>query len=619
MCGITGYLALDLATDCREAPTILAAMAAALQHRGPDGEGYFPGPEVCFGFKRLAIVDLEGGGQPHFNEDHSIVSICNGEIYNEAELRAGLIARGHRFRSHSDVEVLVHLYEELGAGMVEKLRGQFAFALYDRRQRRFLAARDHVGICPFFYAVHNNVLLFASEIKALLHYPGFRPGIDPAGLDQILTFPGLASPRTMFQGVQALPAGHLLQVAAGALQVREYWDLLYPLATDAADPLPAAQLGEELLESLTRSVQRRLRADVPVGFYMSGGLDSSLVARLIHRLRPDADWDAFSIGFDLEHLDEQPYQKLALSGIAARRHVTVFNWQGIASRLPQAVWHAETPLKESYNTCSLALAEMVHAHGYKVILSGEGADELFGGYVGYRLDPLRRPDPYPTAEQLLEEEIRQRLWGDRNFHYEREFHPFRELKSALYAPELAERMPEFESTGAAFLNRDRLIGRDPFHQRSYLDFKLRIADHLLADHGDRVAMAHSVEARYPFLDVDLIELVRTIPPTLMIRQGVEKALLKDVATNIVPPAIINREKFAFVAPGSDYLLRHDRQFVEDYLSYDRVKRENFFNPETIERLKEMTLEEGFSVNQTFDNDLLMAALTFSIFLEKFGG
>ncbi|AMV71108.1 asparagine synthase (glutamine-hydrolyzing) [Desulfuromonas carbonis] len=619
MCGITGYFALDFATDCRDAAVILPRMAAALVHRGPDGEGYFTGPEVCFGFRRLAIVDLEGGGQPHFNEDGSLVSICNGEIYNEPELRAELLARGHTFRSRSDVEVLVHLYEEYGDNLVDHLRGQFAFALYDRRARRFLAARDQIGICPFYYAIHQGQLLFASEIKALLQYPGFRPAIDPAGLDQILTFPGLASPQTMFQGVKSLPAGQLLRVASGRLEVQEYWDLDYPLAAEPAPSRDPALLCEELLATLTRAVERRLRADVPVGFYLSGGLDSSLVARLIQRLRPADHWDCFSIGFAQAEIDEQAFQELALSGMDARRHLTVFDWQGIASRLPQVIRAAETPLKESYNTCSLALSAMVRDQGYKVVLSGEGADELFGGYVGYRLDRLRRPAPFPTPEQLLEGETRQRLWGDADFYYERDYHAFRELKGALYAPALAAALDTFESTGNPVLNRERLRGRDPFHQRSYIDFKLRIADHLLADHGDRVAMAHSVEGRYPFLDLDLIELVRGIQPRLMIAQGVEKALLKQTATDIVPPAIVNREKFAFVAPGSDYLLRHDRQFVLDYLSFERVKRENYFNPETVERLKEMALEEGFSLNQTFDNDLLMVVLTFSLFLEEYGG
>lgn len=617
MCGITGYIAIDGTTDCREAPQVLARMAAALHHRGPDDDGYYYGPEVCFGFKRLAIVDLAGGGQPHYNEERTVISVCNGEIYNERELRAALLARGHVFRSHSDVEVLVHLYEEYGDTMVERLRGQFAFALYDHRHRRFLAARDQIGICPFFYAVHNGTLLFASEIKSLLQYPGFRPAIDARGLDQILTLPGLASPQTMFCGVKALPAGHLLCLADGELAVREYWDLIYPTKSaelSAADP---RQLQEEVRQLLTSAVERRLRADVPVGFYLSGGLDSSLIARLIQQLRPDTEWDCFSIGFKQKELDEQDFQTLALSGLRARHHVEIFGWEGISARLPQAVRHAETPLKESYNTCSLALSAMVRNNGYKVVISGEGADELFGGYVGYRLDPLRQAPAFPSAEELLEQEIRLRLWGDRHFHYEREFHPFGELKTALYSSDLAADLSSFACTEQPLLNQERLIGRDPFHQRSYIDFKLRIADHLLADHGDRVAMAHSVEARYPFLDVDLIELVRTIPPRMMIRAGREKALLKEAAANLVPAAIINREKFAFVAPGSDYLLRHDHQFVEDYLSFDRVKRENVFNPEAIERLKGMAREDGFTLNQTFDNDLLMVALTFSLFLEEF--
>lgn len=617
MCGISGYLALDFDTDCRESESILSKMTGALKHRGPDEEGYYHGPGVCFGFSRLAIVDLETGQQPHYNEDRSIVCICNGEIYNYPELRADLLGRGHKFRGQSDVEVLVHLYEEKGEAFVERLRGQFAFALYDSKRKVFLAARDHVGICPFFYSIHEGSLIFASEVKALLQYPGFCPSIDPRGLDQLLTFPGLVSPQTMFLGVSSLPAGHLLKIVHNEAEVHEYWDLNYPLATESLPVIEESVIAEQLRELLITAVERRLQADVPVGFYLSGGLDSSLVARLIHQLQPEQNWDCFSIGFNQSQIDERHYQSVALAGLNVRQNLAVFDWQQISARLPGVIWHSETPLKESYNTCSLALSEMVKNADYKVVLTGEGADELFGGYAGYRLDKLRKPSLFPDPEQLLERDVRNRLWGDEEFIYERDYYAFRELKDALYSSDLSASLDEIESTQKSVVNLDKLAGRDTFHKRSYIDFKLRIADHLLADHGDRAAMANSVEARYPFLDIDLIDYVRSIPPSMMIRGGVEKHLLKRAAQGLVPQPILNREKFAFVAPGSDYLLRNNPEFVQDYLSCERVKRENYFDPVTVERLKKMTLEEGFSINQTFDNDLLMVVLTFSIFLDQF--
>ncbi|PLX74209.1 MAG: asparagine synthase (glutamine-hydrolyzing) [Desulfuromonas sp.] len=617
MCGISGYFALDFETDCRHAEQILGAMAATLEHRGPDEVGYQAGPEVCFGFTRLAIIDLETGQQPHYNEDRSVVCICNGEIYNHRELREDLEKKGHRLRTRSDVEVLVHLYEEHGDALVDRLNGQFAFALYDRSRRRFLGARDHVGICPFYYCIIGGHLVFASEIKAIFQYPGFQPVIDRSGLDQILTFPGLASPRTMFEGVKALPPGHLLIADGGAPRVCEYWDLEYPQTGRLETPRNSDEVTEQLRALLTRAVERRLQADVPVGFYLSGGLDSTLVARLIHQLRPSDNWDCFSIGFDQAAIDEQRFQNIALQGIKAQRHLTLFDWKQISTRLPQAIWHAETPLKESYNTCSLALSSMVRGAGYKVILTGEGADELFGGYVGYRLDRLRQPEEFPEPEHILEQDLREQLWGDRYFVYERDYYALRSMKEAIYSEELVAGLDAFDSTCSPVVNLQRLVGRDPFHRRSYIDFKLRIADHLLADHGDRVAMANSVEARYPFLDIELIEFVRTIPPAMMIRDGVEKHLLKQAAAPLVPKEIVGREKFAFVAPGSDYLLRHDREFIMDYLSTERIKRDNYFNPATVARLQEMARDEGFTINQTFDNDLLMIILTFNIFLDQF--
>ncbi len=617
MCGVSGFFSLDFSTDTREARPILEAMARSLHHRGPDSCGYHVGADVCFAFTRLAIVDLQTGDQPLYSEDRQLVCICNGEIYNYQRLREELIAKGHTFATGSDVEVILHLYEEVGDRLVEYLRGQFAFALYDGKRQIFLAARDQVGICPFYYSVHQGRLLFASEIKALLQYPGFNPGMALKGLDQILTFPGPVSPQTLFEGVYALPPGHLLKVADGRLTTEAYWDLDYPRLDSSSSVRSADDYRELLIERLQEAVALRLNADVPVGFYLSGGLDSTFIGRLIHHLRPEQRWSCFSIGFVEQAIDEQRHQQQALKGLDVDHHVSLFDWEQMANRLVTAVRHAESPLKESYNTCSLALSEMVRNNGYKVVLSGEGADELFGGYVGYRLDRLRTPDPFPDMDEILEQDVREGLWNDRHFYYERDYHGFNELKQGLYSPDLSARLDTFNCTARSPVDTSKLEGRDPFHKRSYIDFKLRIADHLLADHGDRVAMAHSVEARYPFLDTELIKAVREIPPALMIQGGTEKYLLKQAARGYVPDAVIEREKFAFVAPGSDYLMRNNRDFVESYLGEARIRNHNIFNWDTVKRLKDNCIGSTGSINQTFETDLLMIVLTTSIFLEEF--
>ncbi|MBD3266703.1 asparagine synthase (glutamine-hydrolyzing) [bacterium] len=617
MCGITGII------DCFEPTSIntqlLQTMTQCLRHRGPDDVGYHTLPGVGFGFNRLSIVDLATGNQPHFNEDHSLFSICNGELYNYREIREELESKGHQFRTQCDVEILVHLYEEHGTEFIRRLNGQFAFAIYDRNKRRLLLARDHVGIAPLFYTQTQKQFLFGSEIKSLLSHPAISREVNLTGLDQIVTFPGLVSPTTMFKDVHSLKPGHYLILQEGKVHLQEYWDLHYPQMADISHDKTETGYIQGLDERLTEAVRFRLQADVPVGFYISGGLDSSLIAAKIHALTPREQRHSFSITFPQAEINERRYQQIMAEQVGSIHHETVFDHGEIIKRLQDVIYYAECPLKESYDTCSLALSELVHRAGLKVVLTGEGADELFAGYVGYRLDQNRewRQDAGFDAEAMLEEELREELWGDSAFFYERDYYAFRETKSALYSPRLAERMHEFDSTQAPVVDRNKIRHRHPLHQRSYVDFKLRIADHLVADHGDRVAYANSVEARYPFLDPTLIDYAATMPPDLFVREDIEKYLLRQVAKPYLPSPIMEREKFGFVAPGSPYLLQNRVEWVQDLLSYERIRRQGYFNPDTVERLKTIYSQPGASINTTFELDLLMIVLTFQIFADCF--
>ncbi len=619
MCGIAGVLRLSDESPPVD-PGSISRMTEQLRHRGPDDGGQFVAPEVGLGFTRLSIIDLEGGNQPHFNEDKSVVSVCNGEIYNYVELRDELKRAGHGFRSQCGVEVLTHLYEQAGTDFISRLNGQFAFAIYDQRRRELLLGRDQTGIAPLFYAIVNGQLIFASEIKALLEYPGVSREVNPAGLDQFFTFPGIVSPVTMFQGIHALPPGHYLRASRGNIETVEYWDLTYP-RRDELGPVGDEQVSADEIEAaIEQAVRYRLQADVPVGFYLSGGLDSSLIAALIRQLRPQEQFDSFSIAFSDSGIDERSFQQIMATQVESRHHETEFDPGEVLSRLRTAVLHAETPLKESYNTCSLALSELVRRSGLKVVLSGEGADELFGGYVGYRFDQQRaaggnggRFDP----ETLLENEIRERLWGDPDFFYERDYLGLREMKSALYSPAMLDELDSFDATRVSPVDVSKIQGRHPIHKRSYLDFKLRLSDHLVADHGDRVAYANSIEARYPFLDARLIDSLTGVHPDLLVRNSTEKYLLRQVARRHVPEAVRSREKFAFVAGGSPWILQQNAEWVNDLLAPDTIKRQGYFNPQTIERLRTMYSQDGFTVNTTFESDLLMIVLTFGIFLETF--
>jgi asparagine synthase (glutamine-hydrolysing) len=613
MCGFVGYLDLRMARSVDEA--LLLNMMGTIVHRGPDSSGRFVEDGIGCGFQRLSIVDLEGGDQPLYNEDESLVLLCNGEIFNYRELREPLLQRGHTFRTFSDVEVLLHLYEEEGIDFLHKLNGQFAFCLYDRKKRHLFLVRDQLGIIPLYYTIVEGWLIFASEIKAIIAHPLVPREVDLLGLDQILSFPGLVSPRTMFRGIKSLNNGQYISAHDAHMQVNEYWDLDYPKVGELSYTRPEAEYIEQLLDLFAQSVSYRLQADVPVGLYLSGGLDSSLIAAMVRRLSPTARRHTFSIAFPGQQMCEAKYQRLMAGLTESVHHELPCDTSLIQKTLPAAIYHSECPLKESYNTASLALSASARAHGIPVILTGEGSDELFAGYVGYRFDQYRRESQRYNLETLLEDELREQLWGDKALFYEKDYAAFRETKAALYSSAVNDHLEAGDCLSAGVINTNRVQGRHVLHQRAYLDFKLRLCDHLISDHGDRMAMAHSIEARYPFLDLRLVEFSKSIPPALKLKQSREKYIVKKVAEGLVPSEIVNREKFGFVAHASPALL--DGAWANDLLSYERIRRHGYFNPDTVEWLKKQYTQKGFKLNIPFDDDLLMIVLTFNLFLEIF--
>lgn len=594
-------------------------MTASLEHRGPDSAGFFREAGLGLGFRRLRIIDLEGGEQPMTNEDGSLVLACNGEVFNHRELRRELEQRGHQFRSRCDVEVLLHLYEEHGVDLLRRINGQFAFALYDRREGTLLLARDPFGVNPLHYTVCDGTLIFASEIKSILTHPLVRREVDLTGLDQVLSLPGLVSPRTIFKGISSLKSGHYLRVRGSEMQLAEYWDLDYPEAGEAMDEQPEAFYVERLAEAFARSVELRLCSDVEVGFYLSGGLDSSLIATMIHRLSPERVRHSFSISFPEREMSEEPYQRIVAASVGSIHHDIPFDWDEISSRFRNMVYHCECPVKETYNTCSMALSEAARRAGVTVVLTGEGADELFAGYVGYRFDGAGlRGHRLDDLEAALEAEARERLWGDADLFYETDHAGWRDVKRALYSDLVNERFGDFEFLNFELVNRERIRGRHPIHQRSYLDFKLRLADHLISDHGDRMAMANSIEARYPFLDPELVQVAIRIPPHLKLNGLQEKYILKKMAEPLLPAGIVRRDKFGFHAPGTPYLLQQGVNWVQDMLSTERIRRGGYFNPAVVDRLKAEYSQPGFKLNLPFETDLLAIVLSFEVLREVFG-
>jgi asparagine synthase (glutamine-hydrolysing) len=593
-------------------------MANTMTHRGPDELSVHVDGDLSLGFRRLSIIDILNGHQPFFSPDKAVTLICNGEIYNYKELRAELEPKGYVFRTNCDVEVIVHLYCEYGTSFLSRLNGQFAFAIFDKKDNSLFLARDHFGICPLFYTCFDDLFIFASEIKAIIKHPYVKREVNLEGLDQVFTFPGLVSPVTMFKGVLSLPPGSYLKYKAGKITVSQYWDLVYPQHGEVAVKTESFYI-EQLEDLLLKSVKYRLNADVPIGFYLSGGLDSSLLGALMRAIEPEINYPSFSIGFPSDReMNEHVYQRQMVDHLNLVNTEIMFDSAEVEKGLRQAVWTAESSLKESYNTCSLALSRAVRDQGIKVILSGEGADELFGGYVGYRFDKQRMASSLmKDMEELMEDEYRDKLWGDPDFFYEKNYYSFTELKCSLYSRDVRERFREFNAADRLVFNKERIRDRDILHKRSYVDLKLRLSDHLIADHCDRVTYANSVEGRFPFLDVGLVEFIKTIPPDIKLKGLTEKYILKKLAAKYIPETIINRQKFGFVAPGSPSIIKKNIEWINDLLSYERIKRQGYFDPDVVEHLKKTYRKEGFTLNLPFDSDLLIVIITFNIFLELF--
>lgn len=612
MCGIVGYIGSqgDLVTS----PTVINEMMAKVMHRGPDSSGVFLQGEVAIGFRRLALVGIDDGDQPLRNEDGSLVLCCNGEIFNYKEILQELIKRGHQLSTKSDVEVIVHLYEEYGPDLVKFLNGQFAFVLYDRVRRLLMIARDHSGIVPIYYAIRNGGIIFGSEIKAILSHPEMgEAAFNMVGLDQIICFPGTISPTTMFEGVDALPPGSLLTWSDSKFSVHKYSDINYPIEGDL-QVKSEDDYANDLSEIFKNSVHRRLQAEVPVGIYLSGGLDSSMIACMAAKLSEER-LSTFSVTFADRKYSEERYQKLVVDKIRSKHHEFRFESHHVIDNFERMIYHSECPVKESYNICSMLLSDLVRQCGVKAILTGEGADELFAGYSSYKFAAMRARMSRTTSEDEVNQRLR--LWGI-DFEYEKNYSLFSNKRMRLYSKMAKEIVKYRNALSFRLVDYNRLKNRHEIHQRSYVDCKLRLADHLLVEHGDKMLLSNSVEGRYPFLDRDLVELAQKIPPEFKLRGFNEKFILKRIAANFVPTEIVRREKYGFHAPASSTLLSVAGDWVRDILSPDRIVRQGCFDPQVVSGLLTEYSQPGFVIDARVDDDLLMVVLSSSIFFDIFG-
>ena len=609
MCGIAGTLGSD--SGGRPGDQAISRAIAALGHRGPDETGRYFGEGVTLGHTRLSIVDLNGGQQPMSSGDGAAWVVFNGEIYNHIELREELRARGHEFKSRSDTEIISHAYEEWGLDFPLHFNGQFAFALWDKRRRRLLLVRDRMGVRPLFFARVDGQLAFASETKALLALlpAAARATLDPRTLGQIFTLWAPLGDRSALAGVQSLPPGHLLIAEGGGIEVRRYWDWRLAQHPDSYELDDLGAAAEELRALLIDAVRLRLRSDVPVGAYLSGGLDSSIITALI-KTKTQNPLRTFSVTFDDAEFDERPHQEALVRHLGADHSSISCSRADIGRAFPRTIWHTECPILRTAPTPLMLLSGLVQQSGYKVVLTGEGADEVFGGYDLFKEAQIRRfwarnPDskmrpallrrlyPYlatsPTASAAYAENFYRKgieAPNDPCFgHLPRWSTTQRAV--ALFSGDLRAALRDADPIAdvRADLPAD-FADWPPLARDQYIEGKTLLSGYLLSSQGDRVGMANSVEGRFPFLDHRVLELSARLSTSLKILGLKEKFLLKRAFADLLPASITSRTKQPYRAPDSASFFVGEKplEYVAALLAPEAIRKAGYFDADGVTRL-----------------------------------
>jgi len=587
MCGICGIATAGGAPSDLDA---VRRMNGRLVHRGPDSDGLFHNGGVALAMRRLSIIDLEGGDQPIANEDGSVTVVQNGEIYNYRELRAELERRGHRFATHSDTEVLVHLYEEHGEGFVERLRGMFAIALWDGRERRLLLARDRFGIKPLYYRLVDGTLSFASELKALMLQPGFSREIDPRAVAAYLAFNSIPAPLTVFAEARKLPAGTLAVWRGGELSQKRYARPA-PVPADQARRRPAAELAGELRETLRDSIRAHLVADVPVGVLLSGGVDSAGITALAAGEQADPV-KTFSVGFEESSFDELDRARLVAERYGTEHHEIVLRPDAV-ELLPKLVGAFDEPFGDSSALPTYLVSELA-AGEVKVALSGEGGDELFGGYYTYvadllaprigRLAALAAPliERLPSSSEKISFDYKAKRFarGARLPALERH-HAWKEIFSReLQATLLAGRDPGWDPVDVYRERYAETAGAEPLPRLQDVDLGIYLVDDLLVK-TDRASMAHSLELRVPFLDNEVASMALGLATPLKVRGLAKKRLLRRALAPLLPKEVLRGPKQGFSIPVAAWLRGPLQGFARETLSAETLSRQGWLDPATV--------------------------------------
>jgi len=643
MCGIAGVVNFD---GELVAPQLLRRMIDMIRHRGPDASGVHTdcpvgsGGAVGLAHARLSIIDLSGGQQPMPNGDRSLWITFNGEIFNYIELREDLMRKGYQFATNSDTEVILHMYEDKGEDCVRYFNGQWAFAIWDAKRRKLFLSRDRVGVRPLFYALQAGDLVFASEIKSILAHPAVERAIDLEALDQVFTFWHALPPRSMFKGIRELPPGHSMTVEDGKVRVWPYWRLDY----SHIDHL----MGEEesagrLLELLGDATRIRLRSDVPVGAYLSGGLDSSVITALIKQCS-ETRLKTFSVTFEDAEFDESAYQGDVVDFLGTDHQAVRCTHGDISRVFPDVIWHTEMPILRTAPAPLYLLSRLVRQHGYKVVLTGEGADEFLGGYDIFKEAKIRRfwaADMHSRRRPLLLKRLYpylQNLQAQSDAYLKAFFHvDAADLSNPFFSHlprwDLTARLKVFLSEAVKdevrhadrYAEMKKLLPSEypqwgGFSQAQHLESTGLLPGYILSSQGDRMAMAHSVEGRFPFLDYRVVEFSATIPPRLKMKVLNEKYILKRAAGQLVPPSVRQRPKQPYRAPDArsffDPLTGTARHaYVDELLSRARIQKDGLFNPLAVQKLVDKA-RKGQMIGAK-DNMALVGILSTQLLVDQF--
>jgi asparagine synthase (glutamine-hydrolysing) len=591
MCGISGFVdgrGLDAG-----ASALLKRMTDSIVHRGPDDEGFYLDGQAALGMRRLSIIDLITGHQPMSNEDRTVWVVLNGEIYNFPEIKKDLLGRGHAFATNSDTEVIVHLYEDRGTDFVYALNGMFAVALWDVKNRRLVLARDRLGVKPLHYRLEGTRLYFASEIKALLQAPLPRE-IDLEAMSQFFTFEYIPAPRSVFRGIRKIMPGHIMVFENGTATEKSYWDVHY--AETGTQPRPESEYTEEIISRLRESVRRRLLSDVPLGVFLSGGIDSSAVTALMSEVA-GAGIKTYSIGFREKSFDELEYARIVARKFSTDHHEFVVTPAEVSGLVPTLANFIDEPLADASIIPTYVISKLARSY-VTVALAGDGGDELFGGYDTYKafkaarwyrkvpgflrrglVRPVVRALPASARRLSLEFKAKKFVSG---VEYPPEISNF--IWWGAYSPELRERL--FTARTKAGLREDPFApiafhagntrAVDPLDRIAYLDLKLYLQDDLLPK-VDRMSMAASLEIRAPFLDYTFVEFAATIPSSLKLRGFKSKYILKKALAGRLPDEILTKKKIGFDIPLGVWMREDLKSFVLETLAPERLRQHGYFD------------------------------------------